>query len=226
VARLGAGRLLLGLITALLACVLLFVCTAMIYASVRFLQEWASPLHAGQLPVLGLASGCTLAAALAALLARRLGRPSSGRLAVASPRGAGHAGCRWRRNARLKPKSTLQYRHRHPPPVIRQRRHGLHGGSFNTREFFHGQSAGTLRHGVRCVLVGAFVLPLVLLRVALGAGRGRLACCWRSCVQFAGPAGRALVLLRAGQSPAEPLLPGGVLMARTALGAGWAGAAR
>jgi hypothetical protein len=50
-ARLGGRRWPLGLLAALPA-LALFVCTAMIYASVRFLQEWASPLH-GQLPAAG-----------------------------------------------------------------------------------------------------------------------------------------------------------------------------
>ena len=52
-----------GLLT-LLACMALFVCTAMIYASVRFLQEWASAYTLINYGLLGLASGFTLATAL------------------------------------------------------------------------------------------------------------------------------------------------------------------
>jgi DMSO reductase anchor subunit len=66
---LGAGVTgLLGLLTTL-ACAALFVCTGMISASIRFLQEWASPLTLVNYTVLGLASGWTLATALAALWA-------------------------------------------------------------------------------------------------------------------------------------------------------------
>ncbi len=50
-----------------LACLALFVCTAMIYASVRFLQEWASALTLINYFLLGCASGLTLATALAAI---------------------------------------------------------------------------------------------------------------------------------------------------------------
>jgi CheY-like chemotaxis protein len=65
---------LLGLLTTL-ACAALFVCTGMVYASIRFLQEWASPLTLVNYTVLGLASGCTLATALAALWAAPLVGP-------------------------------------------------------------------------------------------------------------------------------------------------------
>jgi sulfite dehydrogenase (quinone) subunit SoeC len=44
-----------------LACVALFVCTAMIYASLKFLQEWASAYTLINYAVLGCASGATLA---------------------------------------------------------------------------------------------------------------------------------------------------------------------
>ena len=47
-----------------LACLALFVCTAMIYASVRFLQEWASALTLVNYFLLGCASGLTLALSL------------------------------------------------------------------------------------------------------------------------------------------------------------------
>ncbi len=46
----------------------LYVCTAMIYASLKFLQEWHSPLTVINYTLLGLASGFMLAAALAAQL--------------------------------------------------------------------------------------------------------------------------------------------------------------
>src|SRR5512145_197780 len=43
------------------ACVALFVCTGMIYACVKFLEEWASALTVLNFTLLGCASGATLA---------------------------------------------------------------------------------------------------------------------------------------------------------------------
>ena len=58
---------------------LLWYCTAMIYACIRFIQEWAHPLTIVNYTVIGLASGLVLAGALgvAAVL-----RPAPGRLGV------------------------------------------------------------------------------------------------------------------------------------------------
>src|SRR5688572_27506787 len=48
---------------ATLLCIALFVCTGMIYACLKFLQEWATPLTLINFFLLGTASGLTLAAA-------------------------------------------------------------------------------------------------------------------------------------------------------------------
>ena len=74
-----------------------------------------------------------------------------------------------RRNARLKPKSTLQTALGIKHPRIEQQSQGFMGGSFNTREFFHGRSAATLRTLRWVCLIGAFALPLVLLVGGLSA---------------------------------------------------------
>lgn len=57
--------LILGVVGAFLS-IVLFVSTAMIYASLRFLQEWHSPLTVANFILFGLASGFTLAAAFSA----------------------------------------------------------------------------------------------------------------------------------------------------------------
>jgi len=93
---------------AVLLCLALFVCTAMIYASVRFLQEWASPLTLLNYGLIGCASGSTLAAALASLRAPALVRPlvlAALLLTLAALLGRGAA---LHRNVCLKPRSTLQ----------------------------------------------------------------------------------------------------------------------
>jgi DMSO reductase anchor subunit len=73
------------------------------------------------------------------------------------------------RNARLVPRSTLQTAIGIRHPQITQRAQGFMGGSFNTREFFHGKSAGALRAVKWVFLLGAFVLPLGLLGLGLGS---------------------------------------------------------
>jgi hypothetical protein len=51
----------------------------------------------------------------------------------------------WIRNRRLRPKSTLQTAIGIKHPRIIQKAMGFMGGSFNTREFFHGRSGAVLR---------------------------------------------------------------------------------
>lgn len=179
----GATRL-LGVLT-LLACAALFLCTAMVYASVRMLQEWASPYTLINYPLLGAASGFTLATALAAYGAPAL-VPVYGPLAIVlTALGGVSRGLSLLRNAQLKPKSTLQSAIGIRHPQIAQRAMGFMGGSFNTREFFHGRSAGTLRHVKTAFLLGAFVLPLVLLVLGL-AGPGPAWLALAFVVQYAG----------------------------------------
>ena len=66
------ATLILGLVAGVAAFVL-FVCTAMIYASLRFLQEWHHWLTVANYTLFGLASGFTLAAAFSALAGRAPG---------------------------------------------------------------------------------------------------------------------------------------------------------
>ena len=164
---LGRGNTqMVGAATAL-ACVVLFVCTAMIYASVRFLQEWSSPLTLINYLLLGCASGVVLATLLAAL---------SGMSALVQPYAVTATALTlmaWvtrslslMRNARLKPKSTLQSAIGIKHPRIVQKAQGFMGGSFNTREFFHGQSSELLFTVKWAFLLLAFPLPLAFL--ALG----------------------------------------------------------
>jgi DMSO reductase anchor subunit len=157
---------LIGAVTVLL-CLALFVATAMIYASVRFLQEWASPLTLVNYLLLGCASGLTLATLLAA---------GFGMMALVTPYALAAAvltllawvtrSASLVRNARLKPKSSLQSAIGIKHPRIVQKAQGFMGGSFNTREFFHGRSAQLLRSVKWAFLL--LVFPLPLLSLALG----------------------------------------------------------
>lgn len=151
-----------------LAAVALFVCTAMIYASVRFIQEWASAYTIVNYLLLGCASGLTLATALAAAQAPALARPFTLAALLLTLAGAVTRAASLVRNARLKPKSTLQTAIGIKHPRIAQRSQGFMGGSFNTREFLHGQAPHVLKNVKWAFLVLAFAVPLVML--ALGSG--------------------------------------------------------
>jgi DMSO reductase anchor subunit len=156
------GTRAIGAVTALL-CLVLYVCTAMIYASVRFLQEWASPLTLVNYLLIGCASGTTLAALLASLRAPGLLAPLALAALVLTLAALVSRGVSLARNARLTPRSTLQTAIGIKHPVIRQRAQGFMGGSFNTREFFHGRSAGALRGVKWFFLAAGFALPALLL---------------------------------------------------------------
>ena len=133
----------------------LFVCTGMIYACLKFLQEWHTPLTVLNYTALGVASGTTLAAALvpslipAALVTGALAYAL--RLATLA------------RNARLRPKSTLATAIGVKHPRIRQIAQGAMGGSFNTREFFHGRPHEVVRAVRWTFLALVFPAPAVLL---------------------------------------------------------------
>jgi DMSO reductase anchor subunit len=195
-----------------LACLALFVCTAMIYASVRFLQEWASALTLVNYFMLGCTSGLTLATGLAALTGASalmvVYAWAAGLFTVLSfvTRGASLI-----RNARLKPKSNLQSAIGIKHPRIVQKAQGFMGGSFNTREFFHGRSG---RHSANrssgAFLLLVFPVPVVCLALLAIAGiiqppligeRRVFAC------NTVGSVGRALVLLCPGQPSAKSVLP-------------------
>ncbi|MBK9443244.1 MAG: dimethyl sulfoxide reductase anchor subunit [Comamonadaceae bacterium] len=150
-----------------LACLALFVCTAMIYASVRFLQEWASALTLVNYFLLGCASGLTLATALAAIKGfPRLVTPYATAAATLTLLAWVTRTASLMRNARLKPKSSLQSAIGIKHPRIVQKSQGFMGGSFNTREFFHGRTADMLRSVKLSFLLLVFPIPLLLL--ALG----------------------------------------------------------
>lgn len=150
-------------IAVLAACLALFLCTAMIYACLKFLQEWATPLTVVNFLVLGSASGFTLAAALAGNLAPGLA-PGYAFWAIAlTLLGAALRIASLVRNRRLRPRSSLQSAIGIAEPRIRQVSQGFTAGAFNTREFFHGMSAASLSWVRSGFLLLAFAVPVVLL---------------------------------------------------------------
>ena len=181
----GANYALAFGIAAVFCALALWICTAMIYASIRFIREWASPYTLFNFVLLGCASGFTLACVwaawaaplwvvaymLAALLF--LGIALVVRVLML------------RRNATLKPGSTLQSAIGINHPKIAQKSMGAMGGSFNTREFFHGKSVGFIKNVKLLFMLLVFPISAVLLAWGYYTYSGpllMLACA----VQFAG----------------------------------------
>ena len=155
----------LGLVGTLLAFVL-FICTGMIYACLRFLAEWHTPLTPLNYTLLGGASGFSLAAGLAALIEPQRVAFLAGWAIVLTALGAIGRVAALLRNARLKPRSTIQSAIGVKHPQVMQRSMGFMGGSFNTREFVHGATPQRLRAVKPTFIALAFVLPIVGLTVA------------------------------------------------------------
>ena len=142
----------------------LFICTAMIYACIKFLQEWSTPLTVINYILFGTASGFALAAALASYLDLTEHVLFLGNWAIALTilvfltRSASLD-----RNIRIKFKSSIQsaigIRHN----KIEQKSQGAMGGSFNTREYFHGKTAMFLKSVKYIFMVLVFPVPLILL---------------------------------------------------------------
>jgi len=152
----------------------LYVCTGMIYACLRFLREWHTPLTVINYILLGGASGFTLAAALAVTEAPEVMPLLAGWALIITLLGLVGRVATLVRNARLKPKSTLQTAIGIKHPKIVQKTMGMMGGAFNTREFFHGRSATWLRALKWVFLLSAFVVPLGLLAAGLMGSAGGL----------------------------------------------------
>lgn len=163
----------------------LWYCTAMIYACLRFLQEWAHPLTVVNFTLLGMSSGSVLLCALSSVAGQNDMLQSLQFWALGSTLLA------WfmrrqalRRNARLSPTSTLQSATGIQNPNLVQKSMGMSAGSFNTREFFHGATAQTVRRMPYVFQILLFALPLLLV-AALGA-HSAMAWILAVLLQFAG----------------------------------------
>jgi sulfite dehydrogenase (quinone) subunit SoeC len=149
---------------------LLWYCTAMIYACLRFLQEWAHWLTVANFTLIGLSSGCVLACALAAWANQGALLQVLAPYATVATLFAGLS--RWaslRRNAGLRATSTLQSATGISSPKLVQKSMGMSAGAFNTREFFHGASLTVVRNLRWAFCLGLFVLPLLLAGWALSS---------------------------------------------------------
>ncbi|MBV9891673.1 MAG: dimethyl sulfoxide reductase anchor subunit [Rhizobacter sp.] len=174
-------------LSAIVASALLWLCTAMIYACLRFIEEWAQPLTLVNFVLIGLSSGLVLACALAALAGER------GALAAALPAaciativaGASRVAA-LRRNAALRHRSTLQSATGIVAARLVQTSMGMSAGSFNTREFFHRASAAALRRIKVGAIAFAFVVPALVLVLAWSGALTAVACAFAALAQAPG----------------------------------------
>jgi DMSO reductase anchor subunit len=135
----------------------------MIYACLKFLQEWHTPFTLVNFLAWGCATGLTASASLASMLQPELAPPFA---AAALAAGLFAYLCRLAslaRNTRLRPKSTLHSAIGVKAGPIRQLSQGAMGGSFNTREFFHGRPREVVRAVRWTFLLLAFPLPALFL---------------------------------------------------------------
>jgi len=158
--------LLIGAVTTIFV-FLLYISTAMIYACLRFLQEWHSPLTVINYLLLGSVSGFTLAALIAAYKQPELISFFAGWSIVLLILAFIFRAASLIRNKRLRPKSTVQtaigVRHN----KIKQKSMGFMGGSMNTRDFFHGKSRLFLKYIKTIFLLMIFAIPLTMLILTL-----------------------------------------------------------
>lgn len=145
---------------------LLFLCTAMIYAAIKFLQEWSNPLTVMNYLLLGTASGFTLATSFSTEAAPALTDFYGVWAIIITVAAFITRSASLIRNARIKYKSSIQtaigVRHNQ----IVQKAQGAMGGSYNTREYFHGKTAAFLK-SIKWIFM-ALVFPLPILLLVLG----------------------------------------------------------
>ena len=135
----------------------------MIYACLRFIEEWAQPLTVVNFILLGVSSGSVLASALAASAGEERALSFALPLALVATLAAwASRTAAWRRNAALRHRSTLQSATGIRSARLAQTSMGMSAGSFNTREFFHRASLAALARIKVAAHLLAFALPCLL----------------------------------------------------------------
>ncbi|MBH1964247.1 MAG: dimethyl sulfoxide reductase anchor subunit [Comamonadaceae bacterium] len=170
---LGTPSTVAAIVAAVLA-LLLYLCTGMIYAAIKAIKEWATPMTPVNYALLGLASGLLLSTALTAWLAPHftplLAELTIGAIVLAA---ATRGATLWR-NLRLVPTTTTQTAIGVRHPKIDQKAQGAMGGSFNTREFFHGKTPQAVKTIRWSAVVLGFAIPAAVLAITLGASSALL----------------------------------------------------
>jgi DMSO reductase anchor subunit len=160
--------LVVGAVNTLLAFTLFF-CTGMIYACIKFLQEWATPLTVVNYTLLGAASGFSLATAFAAYVGSGLVTFYGAWAIIITLAALVSRSASLFRNARIKYKSSLRSAIGIRHARIEQKSRGFMAGSFNTREYFHAAPGQSFRSVKWIFLLLVFPLPVVLISIGLGS---------------------------------------------------------
>jgi sulfite dehydrogenase (quinone) subunit SoeC len=169
--RVNSGWVALLPVLIIIASFLLWYCTAMIYACLRFIEEWAHKLTIINFTLIGLSSGMVLACALAALTGQIEFLQTFGLATLAFVLAA------WfframavRRNSALRHKSTLQTATGINASKLVQKSMGMSAGAFNTREFFHGATDVAVKNVRLGFQVLGFALPALCILWGLALG--------------------------------------------------------
>ncbi len=157
----------------LISTLILWICTAKIYQCIRFIQEWSHPSTLSNFILLGLSSGGLLLEFLLMLwndpsIPLGMG-PISGANFILLFIALNLKLWIWRRNQQLKPKSNLASATGIKGSNIRQTSMGFMGGSFNTREFFHHQTARVISNIRKIILLLTYVGPMILLGFSMNS---------------------------------------------------------
>jgi DMSO reductase anchor subunit len=153
---------------ATLLCFTLFLCTGMIYACIKMLQEWATPLTVVNYTLLGGSSGFILATVFAAWQGSGMTWFFGGWSIILTGAAFVTRSTSLFRNARLRHKSTLESAIGIRHAQIQQKSQGSMAGSFNTREYFHGASQRKYKSIKWMFLVLVFPVPMVLVGISMG----------------------------------------------------------
>ena len=162
----------------------LFICTAMIYTCLKFLQEWHSPLTVLNFVLMGCASGFVMASAIAAYFDPQIFGYVSSAAIMLSVAALASRYASLVRNKNLRSPSTLQTAIGIHHPNIRQIAQGAMGGSYNTRAFIHTYGPSVVQFARRFFLIAGFIIPVLLLLVSGEAPV--VICCLAFLIQYAG----------------------------------------
>ena len=157
--------IIIGILASAMAFVL-FVCTAMIYGCVKFIEEWHHWLTVANFTLLGIASGFMLAAAFSAYQGVELVAFFGTWAVIFMVLAFITRLASLYRNANIKHKSTPQTAIGVRHTTVIQKAQGFMGGSFNTREFFHGRKPSTLKLVKLTFVVLVFIVPVIILALA------------------------------------------------------------
>jgi DMSO reductase anchor subunit len=146
---------------------LLFVCTGMIYASIRFIREWATPLTIFNFIFMGGASGFMLATLFSQLETSSLVNLFGFWAMILTFAALVVRSLSLWHNTHQAAKSTIQSAIGIRHPKIVQKSTGAMGGSFNTREFRSGSTPDRIRQAKYTFMLLVYIVPLLLLALAL-----------------------------------------------------------